>query len=227
MDRHKNSYKKDNIAIIPARSGSKRFPGKNIVDFCGKPLIAHSIEYALNNPDIVDRLVVSTDSIEIKKVALEFGAEVIERPQEISGDHSTTWEAVHHVVQELTRPTENIILLQPTNPLRPESLLRDAFAIFFQRKLESLFTVSESKLKLGTILNAQFQPYNYQYGQRSQDIKPLYFENGLLYITKASLVKKGMLLNEHTFPYIENHPFSHIDIDTEEDLSFARKFFDL
>lgn len=213
-----------NIAIIPARGGSKRFPGKNITDFGGKPLLAHSIEYAHNNKDIVKRVIVSTDSEEIKKIAWEYGAEVMERPEAISGDHSPTSEALQHVVQELDEPVENVILLQPTNPLRPESLLRNAYEVFRKKELESLFTVSENKLKLGSISGNRFHPYNYKYGQRSQDIEPLYFENGLLYIAKVSLIEKGILLNANSFPYVENHPFAAIDIDIKDDLIYANKF---
>jgi N-acylneuraminate cytidylyltransferase len=75
-----------NIAIIPARGGSKRLPNKNILLFEGLPLLAHSILYAQNNPTIIDDVFVTTDSPEIKRIALEFWAKVIDRPESISGD---------------------------------------------------------------------------------------------------------------------------------------------
>ena len=79
-----------NIAVIPARGGSKRLPNKNILQLNGLPLLAHSIIYAQNNPSIIDSIYVSTDDPQIKEIALKFGAKVIDRPAELSGDLEPT-----------------------------------------------------------------------------------------------------------------------------------------
>lgn len=210
-----------NVAIIPARGGSKRFPGKNIVDFCGKPLIAHSIIYALNNADIIDKVIVSTDSCEIASIAKEYGAEVIERPKELSGDLTPTSEVVQHVVEKLKDNIENIFLLQPTNPLRPTDMMVKAYEKYKSANQKSLFTVSRSLRKFGKLKKGLFIPENYSYGQRSQDMELLYFENGLLYISHIDNIKENKFIDERAIPFEVSHVFGEVDIDTKEDLYYA------
>lgn len=211
---------KKNIAIIPARGGSKRLPNKNIKDLDGIPLLVYSINYALANTAIVSDVYVSTDSEAIKKVALKHGAKVIDRPKELSGDLEPTLSTLEHALS-IINDVDNIILLQPTNPLRPANLLNEAYTTFVENKAESVFTVSKHHKKLGKLKENKFVPYNYTIGQRSQDLEHLYYENGLLYITSAQLIKKGMIFNENSYPIIVNHKFAEIDIDTQEDFDFA------
>lgn len=213
------------IVIIPARGGSKRLPNKNILNLGGIPLIAHSINYAKNNSEIIDDIYVSTDNSEIKKIALEFGAKVILRPEELSGDFEPTVSALKHILENCQDEVENVVLLQPTNPLRPESLLKDAFQKFLDIKKDSLFTVSRNHHKFGTIKEEKFYPYNYTFGQRSQDLEPLYFENGLLYITKSKLILDDKIIDQEAYPMIVNHIFANIDIDTQDDFDYAEYLF--
>ena len=208
------------IAIIPARGGSKRIPDKNIISFNGLPLLVHSINYARANPEIVDEVYVSTDSEEIKAIALSYDAKVIERPSEFSNDSAPTITVLKHAL-ELIEDVDCIVLLQPTNPLRPASLLKDAFDTFKNNNYDSLFTVSRDHKKLGKIINNKYIPFNYEIGQRSQDMEPLYFENGLLYITKTELINQDIIFNDDSFPYEVDHPFTKVDIDTYEDLKYA------
>ena len=208
------------IAIIPARGGSKRLLGKNVLPLAGKPLLAHSIEFAKKH-SFISEVYVSTDDDEIKKVALQYGAKVIDRPVDISGDHEPTITALQHVLEVVEAKVENVVLLQATNPLRPDYLLSEAIEIFEKNNLESLFTVTRDEHKLGKIEDGKFVPFNYKPGQRSQDLEPLYFENGLLYIAKASLIQEGILMNENSFPMLVNHPFTKVDIDTQEDFDYA------
>lgn len=208
------------IAIIPARGGSKRLPGKNVRLLDGIPLIGHSILYAKANA-VIDAIYVSTDDVEISQVATEFGATVINRPKAISDDAAPTVSALKHLLQNLDNPVDNVILLQATNPLRPESMLTDAFDIFKSHQLDSLFTVSRNHQKLGKIKSNRFIPFNYTPGQRSQDLEPLYFENGLLYITKAQLILNDIIMSENAHPMQIDHIFGQVDIDTEEDFEWA------
>jgi len=209
------------IAIIPARAGSKRLPGKNRMLLGGIPLVVHSINYAKENHQIIDEIVVSTDDPKIKTISIAEGVKVVDRPEKLSGDEVSTLSVLQHVLETLNDKIENVILLQPTNPLRPKSLLVDAFQVFERGGYESLMTISESHQKLGRIEQQKFVPYNYKMGQRSQDLEPLYFENGLLYIIKASLVLEESLLGKKNFPFIVNHPFAAVDIDYEDDLDYA------
>jgi CMP-N-acetylneuraminic acid synthetase len=224
------------IAIIPARGGSKRLPNKNVLLLGGIPLIVHSILYAQKNSAIIDEIYVSTNDETIKRIALLHGVKVIDRPESLSGDLEPTVTALKHVLESIDDEVENIVLLQPTNPLRPENLLKEAFETYQKQNFDSLFTVSRNHQKLGKIKNNQFLPYNYQIGQRSQDLEPLYFENGLLYISKASLIlpldlarpersrrarDDSKIISEKAFPFEVNSIFATVDIDTQEDLDYA------
>lgn len=212
------------IAIIPARGGSKRLPKKNLLFLGTLPLIAHSILYAKENSAFIDEVYVSTDCSEIKKIAQEFGAKVIDRPSSLSGDFEPTVTALRHTLENINE-VENVILLQPTNPLRPKDLLSETVSVFNEKDCDSLFTVTQNRKKFGKIEGEKFTPYNYQIGQRSQDLESLYFENGLLYISKAKLILNNFIISENAFPYLVEHPFSEVDIDTQEDLEYANFLF--
>lgn len=213
------------IAVIPARGGSKRFPEKNIQQLGEFPLLVHSILYAQENSPIIDDIYVSTDSEEIKKIAMQFGAKVIDRPASISGDFEPTVSALKHVLQSIESDVGNVVLLQPTNPLRPENLLTEAFETYQKENHDSLFTVSRNHQKLGKIILDRFVPFNYSIGQRSQDLEPLFFENGLLYITKTSLILNDIIISENAFPFEVNHIFAQVDIDNLGDLDYAKYLF--
>lgn len=211
-----------NIVIIPARGGSKRLPNKNILLLDGIPLIAHSILYAIQNSSIIDAVFVSTDDEKIKEIALKFGSKVIDRPSELSGDSEPTITALKHSLEVINDSSvNNVVLLQPTNPLRPKNLLKDAFATFEENNYDSLFTVTRNHQKFGKIINNKFVPFNYEIGQRSQDLEPLFFENGLLYISKAQTILDGAIVTKNAFPYVLNHAFSNVDIDLQEDFEYA------
>ncbi len=213
------------IAIIPARGGSKRLPNKNILSLGGMPLIAHSILFAQNQSTIIDEIYVSTDDATIKRIALDYGATVIDRPERLSGDLEPTVSALKQVLESIETEVENVILLQATNPLRPRNLLNEAFEVYLKGNYDSLFTVSRNHHKLGTVADHKFHPFNYAIGQRSQDLEPLFFENGLLYVTKASLILQDIIISENAFPFEVNSIFANVDIDTEEDLGYANYLF--
>lgn len=210
-----------NIVIIAARGNSKRLPNKNVLPLGGKPLIAYSIEYAKEN-NFVDEVYVSTDCSKIKKVAKQYGAIVIDRPDEISGDFEPTVSAMEHVLLSINKKIDTVILLQPTNPLRPKKILKKAYDIFKKNQLDSLFTVSRNHHKLGKIENRKFKPFNYKIGQRSQDLEPLFYENGLIYISKANLISKSIIISENAYPLETNHIYSTVDIDTLDDMNYAK-----
>ena len=207
------------IAIIPARGGSKRLPNKNLMLLNGTPLLAHSILFAQKH-SFIDAVYVTTDDANIKNCALEYGAIVIDRPEALSGDFEPTISALKHVLEQIA-PVENVILLQSTNPLRPTNLLNEAFDVFNKSNYESLFTVSPNHQKLGKIINNNFIPYNYEIGQRSQDLEPLFYENGLLYITKSKLILNNVIISENGYPLQINHIFGTVDIDTQDDFDYA------
>lgn len=209
------------IAIIPARGGSKRLPNKNTLFLGEIPLFVHSVLYAQKYSSIIDETYVSTNDETIKRIALQYGVQVIDRPESLCGDFEPTVSALKHVLESIDFEVENVILLQPTNPLRPENLLQEAFVTYQKENCNSLFTVSRNYQKLGKIERNKFTPFNYERGQRSQDLTPLYFENGLLYICKAKLIMRNKIISEKAYPFEVNHIFANVDIDTQEELDYA------
>ena len=218
-------FVKNYIVIIPARAGSQRLPGKNMRQLGDKPLVGHSIAYALENG--FKNVVITTNDAAILEFANQNSIPVIKRPDALAGHEEPVITALQHAINQLQKKYDAVILLQPTNPLRPEGLLKEAIAVFEREDCDSLMTVSRNEHKLGTISNGRFIPYNYKMGQRSQDLEPLFYENGLLYIFKTALLNQGKLLGEQNYPLIVNHPFAEIDIDTEADFIKAESFFNL
>ena len=211
------------VTIIPARGGSKRFPGKNTHVLKGIPLICHSIDFSLKNSNISGTYV-TTDADDIKQISRVGGAEIIDRPAEFAGDHATTASAMKHAVQFLMDKGvefDYVVLLQATNPLRPKNLLNDAIEIIEKGGYSSLFTVSRSEKKLGKIIDGKFVPWNYTFGMRSQDMEPLFYENGLLYITSKELLLQEIIEGKDAYPMVVDHPYGEVDIDTVEDFHYA------
>ncbi|MGO4913015.1 acylneuraminate cytidylyltransferase family protein [Leeuwenhoekiella sp. W20_SRS_FM14] len=210
------------LIIIPARANSQRLPGKNMKMLGDLPLIGHSINFSRQVG--FEEITVTTNDFEVATYAKSKDVNVIHRPDELAGNQEPVISAIQHVLESVVEEYDAVILLQPTNPLRPVTLLKEAIQIFEEENCDSLMTVSRNEHKLGTIINNRFTPYNYKMGQRSQDLEPLYYENGLLYIFKTELVQEGRLLGDNNYPLIVNHPFAEIDIDTEADFKKAELY---
>jgi len=212
------------VALIPARGGSKRLPRKNILYLAGEPLIAHSIKYATQNNITV---YVSTDNQEIKEMAKKYGANVIDRPAELASDHATTASVLKHTAEYLIDKGidfDYIITLQATNPLRPEWMLKQTIDIIEKEHPDSLFAVNPILRKQGRIINNQFKPVNYHFGQRSQDMETWYYENGLLYISSKETCLAEKVITDNAYPFVVDHIFGEIDIDTLDDFRKAEYF---
>tara|TARA_B100000902_G_C27245259_1_gene882259 strand:- start:422 stop:1102 length:681 start_codon:yes stop_codon:yes gene_type:complete len=213
-----------NIIVIPARKNSKRFRGKNLSILDGKPLISHTIEYALKFASS-NRIWVNTDDELIIDLSKKYNINNYLRPTHLAEDNSTTAQvivdfALYLVKQEIQY--EKIITLQPTNPIRPDNLFNNACKSIDKSKKDSLMSVSLLNKKFGKISKEKYLPSNYIVGQRHQEIEPLYYENGLIYITsKKLLLSKNKLISENVYPLVTDHIGSNIDIDYEDDLKLA------
>jgi CMP-N-acetylneuraminic acid synthetase len=207
------------LAVIPARGGSKRLAGKNIATFGGRPLMAWSIALAQRLKEV--HYVVSTDDPGIAAVARAFGAPVIDRPAELAADESTMTKVVIHAAQQArTRGLtfDSVMLLQPTNPLRPLPMVESAIARFIGEPCDSLIAVSRRLLKTGAVEGGRFIP-NYQADAQSRSILPTYYENGLLYLTKiATLLERKSLYGERVLAFETERPFDEVDIDEPVDM---------
>ncbi len=221
-----------NIAFIPARGGSKRLPGKNIKLFAGQPLINYSIAYAKYHG--IEKIVVSTDSNEIGEIADKNGVEILLRPAEISGDNASTSDAAKHCIEHYTNQGisfNSFITLQPTNPLRPENLLKEAYKCFTEKECDSVISVNLNKHKIGKIDKGFYKPESYKTETRSQDLEPLFFENGLIYITRPEKVLAGDLFGKKIQTVETEELFGMADIDTLLDFELCeflyKKYFNL
>jgi len=180
---------KNIIAVIAARGGSKGIPNKNLIPFCGKPLIYWSIKVALETPEI-NSVWVTTDDTLIAEQSQRFGAEVVMRPDELSGDIIMSDAAWEHAINEVSRTSDAtidmVVALQNTSPLRQSSDLSQAILKFKQSECDTMFSGSDasdltlwSKKETGELESLNF---NWRKRLRRQDMKPQFIENGSFYI---------------------------------------------
>jgi len=209
--------------VIPARGGSKRFPHKNIIPFIGKPLISHSIEFALKSFD-KERIWVNTDDSNIEDVAKFYGIQITKRPEYLGLDTTSTAEVLAYQCEMFNInkiACDVVILLHPTNPLRPHGIIEDSINKFELVNRGSLASFSRLNRKFGKIENDYFKPTNYRPGQRMQTLIPEFFENGLIYLTKKEFLSEGKVITEDVYPLIYDGIESFVDIDEPIDLFFA------
>lgn len=219
------------LAIIPARKGSKRLPNKNILKLGNKPLIAWTIEAALKSK-YIDEVMVTTDSAEIAVFAKNYGAKVpFIRPNELATDKASSNDVVKHAVdfyKQKGQTFENIILLQPTSPLRTTNNIDNAIKLQIEKNANSIISVCEtdhSPLWSNT-LNSDNSMEKFikpeVKGKRSQDLETYYRLNGAVYIVKTStfLKEKSFFSKKKSFAYKMDKKHS-IDIDDEIDFKLA------
>ena len=179
----------DAVAIIPARGGSKGIPHKNIIEFCNKPLLVHSIEQALGCPRITNTYV-SSDSKKILKVAEDSGALPIERPPEIAGDTASSECALIHAVGSIKKKPKVIVFLQPTSPLRTSAHIDNALQKFIDDGADSLFSAVDAGdvCLWESTVSPRSITYDYRERKRRQEFPPYIVENGSIYITKTDML---------------------------------------
>ena len=221
------------LCLIPARSGSKGIPHKNIRSFKNKPLIVWSIQQALSSKYKEDmKIVVTTDSEEYRKIAIECGAEApFLRPPEISKDESIDSEFIVHAVDFLEKENykpDIILQLRPTQPCRKVEDIDKCIDLFIENRdnYDSLRTVVpflKCPQKMYIIKDNQLIPYfkKYEnidepYNQCRQLLPNNYLHNGYIDILNTSIIKNGTISGEKILPYIMNDSDT-IDIDNEDD----------
>lgn len=217
------------IAIIPARSGSKGLKDKNIKELNGKPMMAYTIEAALES-EIFDCVHVSTDSREYAEIAKKYGADVpFLREKELAGDRTSTWDALRFVIRkykELLQEFDLVTLLQPTSPLRDAEDIRKAFALFQEKDADAVISICELEhsIQICNTLGEDSSMYQFLDSNRvgaRQAGETFYRINGAIYIQKTRmLMNKENLYNEKSYAYIMDKVHS-IDIDDAFDFQVA------
>lgn len=214
------------LAIIPARSGSKRLPRKNVLSLGGKPLINWSIEAGLNSK-YIDSVLVSSDGDEIISLAQELGVEIIRRPVELAQDNSSSFDAVKHAIVNY-KYHDYIVLLQPTSPLRTSLHIDEAIKLLDSKSADAVISVTPmdhvphwtntlpADDSMEGFLKEEFLHL------RSQDFETYYRLDGAIYICKTEkLLEAGsFFLKKNIYAYKMSNDDS-IDIDTSTDFSLA------
>jgi CMP-N,N'-diacetyllegionaminic acid synthase len=219
------------LAIIPARGGSKRLPRKAVMELCGKPLIAWSIESAKESK-YIDRIIVSTDDVEIALISRQFGVETpFMRPDDLATDTSTSIDVVNHALNFIAKRGEKydyVMLLQPTSPLRTSEHIDEAIELLELKSADGIVSVCECEhhsklsgvLPNGSSLDNFLQHNNDE--QRQQGSEKLHRLNGSIYLMKTV---DGQSCNncfpaKNGFAYVMETTCS-VDIDTAEDFKQA------
>lgn len=220
------------LAIITARGGSTGLPGKNIRAFAGKPLIAHSILAAREAGEVVDRIIVSTDDGKIAGIARECGADVpFLRPPELARDDTPSLPVVQHALEfverEEGRTYDQVLLLQPTSPLRTAGDIRSSLAMAGPGTTAVISVTDASgchPVKLRTIENGLLRPFSgdgFRQVRRQDFGPPLYKTNGAIYLTRRdTLMEAQEFYGPAPLAYVMP-PERSIDIDTETDFAVA------
>lgn len=221
------------LGIIPARAGSKRLPGKNMLLLDGKPIIDWTIN-AAKKSGCIDEIVVTSDDLAVSEVANSSGVTFLERPPILATDTAKTVDVVLHVVNEYKRRGchyDVIILLQPTSPLRSAEDISNALSLFINNDASSVVSMCmvEHSPLLTCQLNSDGDLSNFYFSiknlsSRSQDL-PTYFRlNGAIYISRLDdFVREASFFSNPGFPYIMPIERS-IDIDNEIDYLTAQVF---
>ena len=224
-----------NLAIIPARGGSKRIPKKNIRLFLGRPIIAYPIETALNS-SLFDEVMVSTENEKIKELAIHFGGKVpFMRSDETAGDFSSTVDVLLEVVEEYEkqgRYFDNICCLYPTAPFVNLDVLSEALNLLENQKFDCVFPLVKYNAPIQRALQiddnkvSMLQPENIH--SRTQDLKDAFYDAGQFYwLNTKALKEKKQLWTDNTGA-VEVKPLNVQDIDSLDDWRLAEiKYKDL
>lgn len=225
------------LCLIPARSGSKGIPNKNIKHLCGKPLLSWSIDQAKKSKYEM-RIIVTTDSEQYARIARDYGAETpFLRPKGISQDLSTDLEFIEHALKELKKKDyipDFIVQLRPTYPTRKVEILDKTIELFIKNrdKYDSLRTVipfDKSPYKMYRIIDKDLVPLfkevngiDEPYNHCRQNLPDTYLHNGYIDILNSDIVLSGKISGERIFPYLMSKNEYH-DIDYEEDFKEVEK----
>jgi N-acylneuraminate cytidylyltransferase len=216
------------LVVIPARGGSKGVPKKNIKVLAGKPLIAWTICSVLEETRLM-KVVVSTDDEEIAEISKSFGAEVLIRPSWLSGDDSPTDRTLVHTFETLegTGKFSHIVLLQPTSPIRRFGVISQAFSQLVGDNSDSLVGATEISPFIwhGETANARpsYDLVNRKMRQNFALSDTSYLENGSIYVTSSSALKKSGSRVSGKVSIFAMSKVESLEIDTLDDFDSVER----
>jgi pseudaminic acid cytidylyltransferase len=217
------------LAIIPARGGSKRIQKKNIKEFLGKPIIAYSIESAINS-GLFDVVMVSTDDDEIATIAKKFGATVpFKRSENASNDHATTFEVIKEVLNSFKKigiEFENVCCIYPCAPFVSKKKLKDAYALLLEKQFDVVFPVIRFGFPIQRALCMDDKcKISFLYPEyaltRSQDMQPSFHDAGQFYWMNVNVCLQQQKIVTGNSGCIEISEIEGQDIDNEIDWKIA------
>jgi CMP-N,N'-diacetyllegionaminic acid synthase len=223
------------LTVIPARGGSKGIPLKNLSIVGNKPIVELAACVA-SDISIIDRVVVSTDNVEIANAALKGGADApFTRPDYLSGDEISDLDVLTHALIEMELydgcTYDVVVMLQPTSPLRKKEQVVKTIEKLIKNDFDAVWTVSETDSKSHPLKQLIIEDKSLNYYEREgkniiarQQLNPVYHRNGIAYaITRNCLINKKSIMGDKTGYVICTG--NNISIDTKLDLEFARQFF--
>ena len=208
-----------NIAVIPARGGSKRLPGKNLRLLGGKPLVAWTIKHA-KEAKLIDKVIVSSDDDGILQVAREYGVMALRRPSELCTDEATSESALLHALTHIENRIDWVVMLQCTSPFRMEG---DVDRAIWRARMHDADSAVSVVPFHGFVWDENTRPINHGLAvrQRTQDRPKEYVENGSIYVMRPDTLKQGRRFGYNPALFVMD-PSTALDIDTEEDFVRAQ-----
>jgi CMP-N-acetylneuraminic acid synthetase len=212
-----------NIAVIPARKGSKRIPKKNVRILHDKPLIAYSIEHALHCKNI-DDIVISTDIEEVESIVKKYSdsrLKIFWRDEVLAGDLVSTEDVLINVLEKLKdrEHVSSVVTLLPTSPFRKSESIEKCIQLFYEKNADSVSTINKTRLKIGgfDVGTTEFSLLDSATPAEMHKIEPTYYDNPAIYVTKPSvLLQEKFILGKKNCGFLLG-TVEGFDINTEEE----------
>lgn len=222
----------NNICFIPAKGYSRRLPKKNLQLIGGKTLIARAVESSISS-QCFSKIIVSSNDDEILDIAVKFGVTAIRRPDNLCADDIRAKDVLKYHLDNMQEEYDSVAMLMPSNPLRNEIHIKEAYQIYNSSSVNTLISVVEydfnPSMAMSINTNGILKPFNTEVfkWQRENQFPKYYHFNGAIFIAAYGYFMKNItFLDDSTMAYVMDK-YSSIDIDTEDDLKLAEYYYEV